>query len=246
MKVIMNADDFGFSKGVNWAILEGFQQGILTSTSLMVNMPGFDHAVSLMKQYPDLLHVGIHLVTTAQYSIVKGLKTLTDENDHFYRDPQIIEKSDQSELDLEYQAQMDKFLATGLHPDHIDFHVCTTPKQLKAAMKLAQKYNLPMRAQTQEIEAILAQNGIRYAPCHIPDFYDHGTVEMLLKLLNRSLKEQRESVEFALHPAYVDQTLLELSSYNIQRAKELATLMDPRVMGFIQEHSIEFIHFGNI
>lgn len=76
MKVIMNADDFGFSKGVNWAILEGFQQGILTSTSLMVNMPGFDHAVSLMKQYPDLLHVGIHLVTTAQYSIVKGLKTL--------------------------------------------------------------------------------------------------------------------------------------------------------------------------
>lgn len=55
----------------------------MTSTSLMVNMPGFDHAVSLMKQYPDLLHVGIHLVTTAQYSIVKGLKTLTDENDHF-------------------------------------------------------------------------------------------------------------------------------------------------------------------
>lgn len=48
----------------------------MTSTSLMVNMPGFDHAVSLMKQYPDLLHVGIHLVTTAQYSIVKGLKTL--------------------------------------------------------------------------------------------------------------------------------------------------------------------------
>ena len=46
MKVIMNADDFGFSRGVNLAILEGFQHGILTSTSLMVNMPGFEHAVS--------------------------------------------------------------------------------------------------------------------------------------------------------------------------------------------------------
>lgn len=86
------------------AILEGFQHGILTSTSLMVNMPRFEHAVSLMKQYPDLLHVGIHLVTTVQYSVVKGLKTLTDENDHFYRDPEIIEKSEQSELDKEYQA----------------------------------------------------------------------------------------------------------------------------------------------
>ena len=246
MKVIMNADDFGFSKGVNLAILEGFQHGILTSTSLMVNMPGFEHAVSLMKQYPDLLHVGIHLVTTVQYSVVKGLKTLTDENDHFYRDPEIIEKSDQSELDKEYQAQMDKFLATGLKPDHIDFHVCTTPKQLKAAMKLAQKYHLPMRAQDQQIEGILKEHGIVYAPCHIPDFYDHGTVETLLKLFEKAFYEKREMIELALHPAYVDQTLLDLSSYHVQRAREFASLMNPEVATFIQQHDIELISFEDL
>ena len=246
MKVIMNADDFGFSKGVNLAILEGFQHGILTSTSLMVNMPGFEHAVSLMKQYPDLLHVGIHLVTTVQYSVVKGLKTLTDENDHFYRDPEIIEKSDQSELDKEYQAQMDKFLATGLKPDHIDFHVCTTPKQLKAAMKLAQKYHLPMRAQNQQIENILKEHGIVYAPCHIPDFYDHGTVNTLLKLFEKALDEKREMIELALHPAYVDQTLLDLSSYHVQRAREFASLMNPEVATFIQQHNIELISFEDL
>lgn len=246
MKVIMNADDFGFSKGVNLAILEGFQHGILTSTSLMVNMPGFEHAVSLMKQYSDLLHVGIHLVTTVQYSVVKGLKTLTDENDHFYRDPEIIEKSDQSELDKEYQAQMDKFLATGLKPDHIDFHVCTTPKQLKAAMKLAQKYHLPMRAQDQQIEGILKEHGIVYAPCHIPDFYDHGTVNTLLKLFEKALDEKREMIELALHPAYVDQTLLDLSSYHVQRAREFASLMNPEVATFIQQHDIELISFEDL
>ena len=246
MKVIMNADDFGFSKGVNLAILEGFQHGILTSASLMVNMPGFEHAVSLMKQYPDLLHVGIHLVTTVQYSVVKGLKTLTDENDHFYRDPEIIEKSEQSELDKEYQAQMDKFLATGLKPDHIDFHVCTTPKQLKAAMKLAQKYHLPMRAQDQQIEGILKEHGIVYAPCHIPDFYDHGTVDTLLKLFEKALDEKREIIELALHPAYVDQTLLDLSSYHIQRAREFASLMNPEVATFIQQHDIELISFEDL
>ena len=240
------ADDFGFSKGVNLAILEGFQHGILTSTSLMVNMPGFEHAVSLMKQYPDLLNVGIHLVTTVQYSVVKGLKTLTDENDHFYRDPEIIEKSEQSELDKEYQAQMDKFLATGLKPDHIDFHVCTTPKQLKAAMKLAQKYHLPMRAQDQQIEGILKEHGIVYAPCHIPDFYDHGTVDTLLKLFEKALDEKREIIELALHPAYVDQTLLDLSSYHIQRAREFASLMNPEVATFIQQHDIELISFEDL
>ena len=246
MKVIMNADDFGFSKGVNLAILEGFQHGILTSTSLMVNMPGFEHAVSLMKQYPDLLHVGIHLVTTVQYSVVKGLKTLTDENDHFYRDPEIIEKSEQSELDKEYQAQMDKFLATGLRPDHIDFHVCMTPKQLKAAMKLAKKYHLPMRAQNQQIENILKEHGIAYAPCHIPDFYNHGTVETLLKLFEKAFYEKREIIELALHPAYVDQTLLDLSSYHVQRAREFASLMDSEVSAFIQQHDMELISFVDL
>lgn len=250
MKVIMNADDFGFSRGVNLGILEGFQKGIITSTSLMVNMPGFEDAISLMRQYPNLLHVGLHLVTTVEYSVAKGLKNLTDEKGHFYHDAQLVEASPQDELDREYQAQMDKFLQTGLRPDHIDFHFCTTPKQLQSAMKLAQKYDLPMRAGDKDIEALFQQNHIRYAPNHIPDFYNQGErqteVETMLHLLERSLKNQLDIIEFAVHPAYVDQTLLQLSSYHVQRAKEFAVLTDPRIMDFIVRHSIELISFSDL
>lgn len=244
MKVIMNADDFGFSKGVNLAILEGFQMGIITSTSLMVNMPGFEHAIELMKQYPDLLHVGIHLVTTVEYSLVKGLKTLTDENGHFYRDVKKVENADQDELDREYEAQMNKFLSTGFKPDHIDFHVCQTPRQVISAMKLAKKYNLPMRAGDKDIESVLKQNGITYAPNHIPDFYDHAHVDTLLGLLQDSLDKKLDIVEFALHPAYVDQTLLDLSSYNVQRVKEFDVLQDERMMESIKAHDIDLINFS--
>ena len=246
MKVIMNADDFGLSKGVNLAILEGFQQRILTSTSLMVNMPGFEHAILLMKQYPNLFHVGIHLVTTIHHSTITEVKNLTNKDNCFYRNPKIIEKSNQIDLDRLYKAQMNKFLATGLRPDHIDFHKRCTPKQLKAAMKLAQKYNLPMRAQNPQIENILKEEGIFYAPCHISNFYNHGTVETLLNLFEKALNENRKSIEFALHPAYVDQTLLDLSSYNIQRAKEFSSLIDARVMEFIQQHDIELISYADL
>ena len=158
----------------------------------------------------------------------------------------MIQKSEQSELDKEYQAQMDKFLATGLRPDHIDFHVCMTPKQLKAAMKLAKKYHLPMRAQNQRIENILKEHGIAYAPCHIPDFYNHGTVETLLKLFEKAFYEKREIIELALHPAYVDQTLLDLSSYHVQRAREFASLMDSEVSAFIQQHDMKLISFVDL
>lgn len=141
---------------------------------------------------------------------------------------------------------MDKFLATGLRPDHIDFHVCMTPKQFKAAMKLAKKYHLPMRAQNQQIENILKEQGIAYAPCHIPDFYNHGTVETLLKLFEKAFYEKRKIIELALHPAYVDQTLLDLSSYHVQRAREFASLMDSEVSAFIQQHDMELISFVDL
>ena len=97
MKLIMNADDFGFSRGVNLGILEAFQNGVVSSTSLMVNMPGFNHAVELMKQYPDVLNVGIHLVTSVEYALTKGLKTVADENGHFYHNHDKIKNCDLDE-----------------------------------------------------------------------------------------------------------------------------------------------------
>src|SRR4030042_5568247 len=59
-KVIINADDFGLSPGVNRGILCGFRDGIVTSTTMMVNLPAFDDAVQIIKENPDL-PVGIHL-----------------------------------------------------------------------------------------------------------------------------------------------------------------------------------------
>lgn len=250
MKVIMNADDFGFSKGVNHGILEAFQHGIVTSTSLMTNMPGFENAIELMKQYPDLLKVGIHLVTSVEYAITPNLKTLTDENNHFYHNEEIIANCDYEEIKTEYEAQMKKFLATGFKPTHIDFHWCHTPVQLKAAMYLAKKYDVPVRAGDKEIEALFAENGVRYAPNHISDFYNQGErtteVETMLGLLQKSLDQNLDIIGFAVHPAYVDYDLLTLSSYNVQRAKEFNVLTDPRIMQFINDNHIEMISFADI
>lgn len=53
-KLIINADDFGYGKGVNMGIIEAYQNGVLTSTTLMAGMPGFDQAVKLAKDNPGL------------------------------------------------------------------------------------------------------------------------------------------------------------------------------------------------
>lgn len=249
MKVIMNADDFGFSKGVNHGILEAFLDGVVSSTSLMVNMPGFEHAIELMKQYPDVLNVGIHLVTSVQYSIVKGLKTVTDNHGHFYHDHDKIKNCDLEELKQEYEAQLQKFLATGFTPTHIDFHWCYYPVQLEAAMYLSKKYNIPVRAENKEIEELFDQHGIIHNFNMQHGFYQldaSQTPELLISLLQNCLNEGEESYSFELHPAYVDQVVLDLSSYNVQRAKEFAVLTHPDIIQFFKDNNIERISFKDL
>ncbi len=48
-KLIINSDDFGYSKGINHAILDTHIDGVLTSTTLLANLPGFDHAIALAR-----------------------------------------------------------------------------------------------------------------------------------------------------------------------------------------------------
>lgn len=51
MKLIINADDFGFTRAINYGIIDAHNLGVLTSTTLMVTMPAFEHAVDLSKKH---------------------------------------------------------------------------------------------------------------------------------------------------------------------------------------------------
>lgn len=81
-KLIINADDFGYCKGVNYGIIEAHTDGILTSTTMMANMPGFDHAVELHRQHPKL-GIGVHLNLTTGSPVLKHLNTIVDTEGNF-------------------------------------------------------------------------------------------------------------------------------------------------------------------
>ena len=63
MKLILNADDFGLSPSVNKGIVEAFQQGIISSATMMMNTPYTDEAIELAKKH-NLKNIGIHLNLT--------------------------------------------------------------------------------------------------------------------------------------------------------------------------------------
>jgi hypothetical protein len=75
-RLVVNADDFGFTRGVNQGIVEAHRSGILTAATLMATGAAFDHAVELARQNPSL-DVGCHLVLVGENPFPRTVLQLT-------------------------------------------------------------------------------------------------------------------------------------------------------------------------
>lgn len=128
-QLIVNADDLGLTPGVNRGILRAFQDGIVTSASLLVTGSAFEEAVALVRQNPDL-DVGLHLTLVEERAVLgrELLPTLTDETGGFPRTSgeffrrAFLGRISWDEVEREIAAQIDRFHTTGLRLSHIDSH----------------------------------------------------------------------------------------------------------------------------
>lgn len=128
--LIINADDFGLSSGVNKAVVTAWHEGILTSASLMMGGSACDEAVALAKENPGL-QVGLHLTLVQGRGVVPhdGFPAITDRGGNFSNDAVhsgmrfFFIKPLRKQLRREIQGQLDAFAATGLPLSHIDGHL---------------------------------------------------------------------------------------------------------------------------
>ena len=129
-RLIVNADDFGLSHSVNEAVIRAHREGILTSASLMVNEPGFDEAVRLARENPNL-GVGLHLTLLMGHAALTPEKIpgLVNERGEFSNNPAgsgmnyFFKRALRSQLRAEIHAQFERFHATGLPLDHVNGHL---------------------------------------------------------------------------------------------------------------------------
>jgi chitin disaccharide deacetylase len=130
MRVIVNGDDFGASEAVNLAIIRAFDEGILTSCSLMVSGEACEQAVEFARTRPRLA-VGLHLVLVCGRSALphSEIPNLVDIDRNFSNSPFAagmryhFSSQARAELKREINAQMEKFAATGLPFSHVDGHL---------------------------------------------------------------------------------------------------------------------------
>ena len=245
MKLIINADDFGISKAINLGIIEGFKNGIVTSTTLMCNMESTGHAVELAKENPKL-GVGIHLVLTAGKPLSKDAKTLVDGDGNFLKYDKIFISASIEDIRKEFRSQMERFLSFGIVPTHIDthHHVHSNEAVFSVVYELAKEFDIPVRY----IEAIGTDKykDVRTTTKLIDDFYDLPMIEpqRIKEICEDNI--DIESLEIMCHPGYLDHKIISNSSYAYPRVKELETLTDKNVIKFIKNRNIQLINFNDI
>ncbi|MCB5952469.1 carbohydrate deacetylase [Enterococcus sp. BWT-B8] len=230
-KVIINSDDFGYSRGVNYGIIDAYQKGVLTSTTLMANMPGFEQAVELKKQLPEL-GVGVHLTLTCGKPILKNLQTIVDGDSfkplNFYEQPFMI---DEEELYQEWNAQIQKVFAAGITPTHLDshHHTHTFGGNQKVVVALAQKYELPVRGNFERKDEVKHVDYFEryFDDVGSEDFSERQIEESMEEYLEKLLDQLRtaRTTEIMCHAAYIDQELLNGSSFVRSRVNQVEFLI---------------------
>ena len=147
-QLIVNADDLGLTPGVNRGILRAFQDGIVTSASLLVTGSAFEEAVALARQNPEL-DVGLHLTLVEERAVLgrEILPTLVDETGRFPRTSgeffrrTFLGRISWDEVEREIAAQIARFQKTGLRLSHLDSHqhLHMFPPVLQIVRRLARR-----------------------------------------------------------------------------------------------------------
>ncbi|MRX71594.1 chitin disaccharide deacetylase [Bacillus lacus] len=219
--LLVNADDFGYSRAVNYGIIDSHTNGIVNSATMMMNMPGTSHAISLAKQFPSL-RIGIHLVLTCGRPLLHKNTSLTDTEGEFNSLQQLLEKQalNVEEVYTEWKAQIDKAFSCGILPTHLDshHHVHGLIELDPVVKELSEKYDLPFRCTREYSEGVKSTTDYFFH-----DFYAEGVSEAYFKSLAERVPAG-SSVEIMCHPGYLDHHVLTGSSYTIDRVKEVDVL----------------------
>ncbi len=148
---VVNADDFGLNESVNDAIVASFEQGLISSTTMLVNLPGFSHAVDQTGAHALHGKVGVHLNLTEGQPLTSAIgkcRRFVEHGEFRFVLPISALRLDAAEYDAvrtEWRAQIARCVAHGIQPTHLDshHHVHTVWPLLSITIGLAREFGIP-------------------------------------------------------------------------------------------------------
>jgi predicted glycoside hydrolase/deacetylase ChbG (UPF0249 family) len=272
-RLVINADDFGFSEGVTRGIVEAHAAGSVTSASIMANGIDWDNAVRLARA-TRTLGFGVHLNLVQGRPLLR-VPSLTDpETNEFYSLGLLALRAvagriDRGELEAETRAQIERVRGAGIPVTHLDSHrhAHSLPAIFPVVARAAREAGIrairiprePLRlnaldapATARKLVLELALRAARALPLEAPlvttDHFRGISLQggtHFASRLRRALETlEPGSTELMVHPGHVDEALAAQDPYTSPRAIELAELVSAGVRERLSRGDIELVSFA--
>ncbi len=258
--LVVNADDFGFTRDVNEGIVFAHRNGILTATTLMATGAAFDHAVALARESPTL-DIGCHLVLVGGAGFPPTVAALARAL--ALRRIRVYD---------ELRAQMRRIFEAGIRPTHLDTHKHTHlfPPVLDAVAALSREFAVPwvrrpfdfplnadgvplaMRVASGafgllrgRFRRVLMRHGCRttehFAGFRVTGRFDAAELARLIRRLPEG------STEFMCHPGFCTEELRAARTrLKESRRRELDALVSPEVRDAIAESGVRLVDYRGL
>lgn len=247
MKLIMRADDLGFSDGVNGGIVKSVKGGLITSVGLMPNMPEAINGYEMIKKFQVCLGQHTNICVGKPIMDPKLIPSLVQTNGEFCTSKEIRKRKKDTiileEAEIEIEAQLNKFREiTGKNPDYFEGHAVFSPTFFKALKNVAKR------------------NGLFYCNPIDKDWSDEYGIECAAFYhlnennvydINKYILEDeadilsKECAVLVFHPGYLDQYILDHSSYTFIRVMETEFLCSDKLKKYIEKNNIQLVDFNN-
>jgi predicted glycoside hydrolase/deacetylase ChbG (UPF0249 family) len=155
--LILHGDDLGVAHSVDAASLDALDRGAITSASIMMPTPWITEVAAYARAHPNA-DLGLHLTLTSEWETYRWgsveakdkVESLLDSTGTFPSDvPPVVARAKMAEVERELRAQVERALALGIRPTHLDSHMGTlfgSPELIATYVKVAHDYRLPFLA----------------------------------------------------------------------------------------------------
>ena len=250
VRLIIRADDFGFSHASNMALEKLLNDGVLTAASVIVNTGWLDETVEILKKHPHV-SVGVHICLNSEWVpykwgpvlSAKEVPSLVDEWGHFFgtRQDLLAHNPNMDEVEKEIRAQVDLALRKGLKISYLDHHMgmaVTTPELRERFVKVARDYKLGIIRWFGEVQgpivySVPPQRKTEFLLAELQKITQPG---LYLVVCHTLVKTPEVEVLKDLNPTGPKN----MADY---RQAELDMLCDPRLKEIIKDRQIELVGY---
>ncbi len=252
MKLLIQSDDYAISRAVSLGIIHGIKNGVVRNTGIFMNMPYTEECFKWIEPYLDKIGFGIDLNLSTGYTVLSHneVKGLTHEDGRFFSSSENRKMDNEAnnfdhvnyeEAYKEFDAQIQKFIKmVGRKPDYIHNHAYSTKTILKVTQDLVEKYQVPYSKDF----SYPAMGWYKFGEGLEGQIKDYGLIDYIINDVNGYLN--KEIGLLVTHCGYVDSDIVNLSSFNTCRFKDLEALTSDEVKNWIKDNNIELITYKDI